>query len=253
MPGTNAAEVQVAGCGCHRSHPDPGRPATRSRAAMSERERGVTEATSTSAPSPPTWEPNLCSSSMPVDRRDDKIRYRAVRLAAGGKAEIWLSRRAQIEVHTNYSLGGTEDRGGSGRGYWDACSEKGCLGEAIKPAGACYLHSSTEEQERHYDDARQGRRSLTIQGVEVTPELWRRLAGQPGKLERVRLAATAAVFPFKVQLAGRRLSSITLHGATFYDGLELEDCQFLEILDLSFADFSNSPVGFVIATLQPWR
>ena len=146
-----------------------------------------------------------------------------------------MSRRARIEFHTK-----TPNSQGTSR--WGACLERQCLGEATWPEGSCLLHSSASVRESYLREGVVRQRRITLQGVEVTEQLWTEVLQQLSAGEKLQLTATGAVFPFKIRLENLDFPGcISLIGATLQDGFEVVGCTFSGGLLCSFADFTNSP------------
>jgi hypothetical protein len=191
---------------------------------------------------------------MPVDRQDARLRHRTLSVAGDGLAEVWLSRSARIGLHTKTS-------NSEGVSYWGRCAEVGCLGAALEHSTRCFLHSSEADRATHVRQALEHGRVLSLQGVEVTEQLWLQVLNDVSSSRvwlqvlndvsssrvwlqdtQVHLSCAGAVFPFKIRLEDWRFSGhVSFVGAIIYGGFEVKGSIFDGGLDCSFTDFTNSP------------
>jgi hypothetical protein len=185
---------------------------------------------------------------MRVEREGARVRHRSLTVASGQRAEVWLEAGAgRVALHTVRVNGG-------GAAYWKRCSEAGCFGAAIGSSGGCLAHVGKDERENYFHKVLSESQALTLQGVEVTEQLWDELLrslSSDGKPRRVKpqINCSGAVFCFKIRLSDWAFDGgLWLTGAVLEDGCEIRQCNF-QGLGLSFVDVTDGPAYFPNCTI----
>jgi hypothetical protein len=178
---------------------------------------------------------------MSVEREGARVRHRSMTVGTGQRAEVWLEPGSnRVVLHTVHA-------NGSGWSQWRRCSEPGCLGAAIDSSTHCLAHADDTEKTNYFPKVLSGARALTLQGVEVTEQLWNELLHSLSQERRLKLSiiCSGAVFPFKIRLSDWTFEGhLGFAGALLEDGCEISRCNFMGGLGLNFVDFRNGPGYF---------
>lgn len=178
---------------------------------------------------------------MAVERPDLRVRYRALEVAGGSRAEVWLERGHNV-VHRKIRPNG------QGTSNWVRCTQPECLGEAIVTAGPCFVHADDRQRDAYHANKLARGHSLSLRGAEITPDHWELLMtflGTCGGLTKYSFSFAGAEFTFKPRITDVSFSGhVSFDSAILAEGLEIARCHFRRGLGLSFVDFRRGPGYF---------
>lgn len=175
-------------------------------------------------------------------------RYRAIALPQGAKAEVWFLRLGnRIEMHTEVS---SVRGGGRGRSTsnWTACSQIGCIGEAILNGGTCFAHSSPEVRQVYLSQIPDlaTKAIFSLRGNKISAALWNEIVPWlfDGNILRAPVSLVGSEITTSIRLRGADFRfSFELSCADVFEHIELRQCEFHSNLTARHALFNGGALN----------